>query len=39
MPSKYGGLRTYVEPASQVKVSPVGVGNDRHRSSPANTSE
>src|SRR5918998_2123350 len=38
MPSKYGGLRTYVEEASHSKVSPVGVGSDVQRSSPANTS-
>jgi hypothetical protein len=39
MPSKYGGLRTYVDSASQSNVSPVGVGSDRHCTSPANTSE
>jgi hypothetical protein len=38
MPSKYGGLRTYVDCASHSNVSPVGVGSERHRSSPANTS-
>src|SRR6476620_10015907 len=29
MPSKYGGLRTYVDSPSQVNVSPVGVGSER----------
>ena len=38
MPSKYGGLRTYVESGSHSKTLPVGVGSDVHRSSPANTS-
>ena len=38
MPSKYGGLRTYVESSSQANVSPSGVGSDFHCSSPANTS-
>src|SRR5690606_28428562 len=38
IPSKYGGLRTYVESGSHVNVSPLGVGRLRHRSSPANTS-
>src|SRR6476661_5232423 len=38
MPSKYGGLRTYVDSPSQAKVSPVGVGSDCQRSSPASTS-
>src|SRR5215475_12495702 len=39
MPSKYGGLRTYVESDDQSNTSPVGVGSDCQRSSPANTSE
>ena len=39
MPSKYGGLRTYVESASHSNVSPDGVDSSRQRSSPANTSE
>src|SRR5215475_6426772 len=38
IPSKYGGRRTYVESGSHANVSPLGVGSDRHRSSPANTS-
>ena len=38
MPSKYGGLRTYVESGSQANVAPSGVGSDRHCSSPAKTS-
>ncbi|GMA85281.1 hypothetical protein GCM10025868_05310 [Angustibacter aerolatus] len=38
MPSKYGGLRTYVDPPSHSKVSPVGVGSPCQRSSPAKTS-
>ena len=38
MPSKYGGLRTYVDSASQENVSPVGVGRPCQRSSPAKTS-
>ncbi len=37
MPSKYGGLRTYVDSGSHSKMSPSGVGSDRHVSSPANT--
>src|SRR5215213_711838 len=39
MPSKYGGLRTYVESSAHANVSPVGVGSDCHCSSPAKTSE
>jgi hypothetical protein len=39
IPSKYGGLRTYVDLASHSKVLPDGVGRLRHRSSPLNTSE
>ncbi len=38
MPSKYGGLRTYVDESSHAKVSLSGVGRPRQRSSPANTS-
>ena len=38
MPSKYGGLRTYVESSLHSKVLPLGVGRLRHRSSPLNTS-
>jgi hypothetical protein len=38
IPSKYGGLRTYVEFGSHSKTSPSGVGRPRQRSSPANTS-
>ena len=38
MPSKYGGLRTYVDLGSQSKVLPLGVGRFRHRSSPLKTS-
>src|SRR5262245_46746235 len=38
IPSKYGGLRTYVDSGSHANVSPVGVGSERQRSSPANTS-
>src|SRR6218665_3358358 len=37
MPSKYGGLRTYVELSSHSKIAPVGAGRFRHRSSPSNT--
>ena len=37
MPSKYGGLRTYVESSFHSKVEPSGVGRLRHRSSPSNT--
>src|SRR4028118_640966 len=37
IPSKYGGLRTYVESGSQANVSPVGVGSDCQRWSPAKT--
>ena len=37
MPSKYGGLRTYVDSASHSNTSPVGVGSVRQRSSPSNT--
>jgi hypothetical protein len=38
IPSKYGGLRTYVESSAHSKVLPLGVGRLRHRSSPLNTS-
>ena len=38
MPSKYGGLRTYVESSAQAKVSPSGVGRSFQRWSPAKTS-
>src|SRR6185312_5702480 len=38
MPSKYGGLRTYVDSSAHSKVLPSGVGSDCHCSSPANTS-
>ena len=38
IPSKYGGLRTYVESVSQSNVLPSGVGRFRQRSSPLNTS-
>ena len=36
-PSKYGGLRTYVESSSHAKRSPVGTSRERQRSSPAYT--
>ena len=38
IPSKYGGLRTYVESASHSNVLPSGVGSDCQVASPANTS-
>jgi len=38
IPSKYGGLRTYVEAGSHSKVLPLGVGRLRQRSSSLNTS-
>jgi hypothetical protein len=38
MPSKYGGLRTYVDCGSHSKVLPVGIDRAAHCSSPAKTS-
>ncbi|CAB4542393.1 unannotated protein [freshwater metagenome] len=37
MPSKYGGLRTYVDCASHSNVLPVGVSKDFQRWSPSKT--